>query len=262
MVDWDRMTRIAINGMCAIACSWLGAGMAFAQAPVPVYTTQIYGRVNTDSVPGSGDINLGKNAMAVDGAGNVYVTGSTFNGLNNDFLTVKYNAGGVIQWRALANGAANGDDFAYGIAVDSIGNVVVTGSSQFDGKSDYLTVKYNSSGVEQWRATLDGDANRDDEAYAIAVDAAGNVLVTGASVAYGNNYDYVTVKYSAAGNELWRIPMEGTGNSIDRSVAICVDANGNTIVTGYSLNLLNFDYVTVKYNPAGQIGRASCRERV
>ena len=249
MAHSDRRARNATLVVCAMLLNGIAVSIACAQAPSLVYKTQVYGRGNADSLPAAGDANLGKNAMVVDPAGNIYVTGTTFNGLNTDFLTVKYNAAGAIQWRAVTNGAANGDDIAYAVAVDANGNVLVTGSSQSNGQSDYLTVKYDNNGVEQWRATMDGAARRDDEAYAIAVDAAGNAIVTGASFASSNNYDYLTVKYSPAGVEQWRMSMNGVGNSTDRAVALCVDAGGNAVVTGFSFNNtnFNFDYVTVKY---------------
>ncbi|MEO8102270.1 MAG: SBBP repeat-containing protein [Betaproteobacteria bacterium] len=250
MAHWKRRTCDATRGVCALLLYWACAGIAPAQVPALVYSTQVYGHGNANSLTGSGDPILGKNAMAVDTAGNIYVTGSTFNGLNSDFLTVKYSPAGAILWRITTNGTGNGDDLAYAIALGPGGDVLVTGSSQSNGQSDYLTVKYDSNGVEQWRAVMDGAAQGDDFAYAIAVDAAGTVIVTGASFVGSNNFDYVTVKYSTAGTEQWRISMNGPGNSRDQAVALCLDATGNAVVTGYSLNGAqpqNYDYVTVKY---------------
>ena len=244
-----RARKSTMSVVFAALAIWLMATEVFAQVSPPslVYRTQIYGRGNANSLPAAGDTNLGKNALAVDPAGNVYVTGTTFNGLNSDYLTVKYSPQGTILWRAVANGAGNGNDFAYAIALDAGGNVIVTGSSQASGYSNYLTIKYDASGNEQWRASMDGAMQRDDEAYVVAVDGSGHIFVTGVANAYTGNSDYVTVKYSPAGAELWRMTMDGAGR-IDQSVAMCLDNAGNPIVTGYSFNNnLNFDYVTVKY---------------
>ena len=50
----------------------------------------------------------------MDAAGNVYVTGrSDFDGTGQDYATVKYNAGGEVQWVVRYNGLINGDDGAY-----------------------------------------------------------------------------------------------------------------------------------------------------
>ena len=59
-----------------------------------------------------------------------------------------------------------------------------------------------------------GAANRDDQAYALAVDGSGNVYVTGYSY-NGANYDYLTVAYDSAGTELWAKLKNGAANSQD-----------------------------------------------
>jgi len=93
---------------------------------------------------------------------------------------------------------ANGDDKATAIAVDSSGNVYATGystgSSTYD---DYATIKYDSSGKRKWvRRYNYRRANGLDIARAIALDASGNVYVTGYSTGSGTGYDYATVKYA------------------------------------------------------------------
>ena len=81
--------------------------------------------------------------------------------------------------------------------MDGSGNVYVTGQSIGSGTSnDYCTIKYNSSGVQQWIARYDGPGNSDDWAYSIAVDGSGNVYVTGQSTGSGPGEDYATIKYS------------------------------------------------------------------
>jgi uncharacterized delta-60 repeat protein len=253
MASFARKLGIAV---CLMFLAGLGTIHAFAQAPSQAWKKSIYGHGNTDAVPGGGDFVLGNKSMTVDAGGNIYVTGSSSNGSNVDFLTVKYNGAGVIQWRAIANGVNNGADVAYALALDNSGNVIVTGTSYDGGQSNYLTVKYDGNGVELWRATMNGALNGDDEAYAIAVDASGNVYVTGSSFNgsaydFGHVLDYVTVKYSPAGAELWRKSMSGPARGVDRPYAMAVDAGGNIVVTGYSFNGTSNDYLTVKYNSAG-----------
>ena len=77
------------------------------------------------------------------------------------------------------NGPGNADDHAAAIAVDDSGDVYVTGSSNLPGTSyDYATVKYNSSGTQQWVTRYNGPVNGGDYGNAIAVDSSGNVYVT------------------------------------------------------------------------------------
>src|SRR5512146_2253357 len=82
--------------------------------------------------------------IAVDGEGNVYVTGYSFGSdtTGNDYATVKYNSDGVEQWIQRYNGPGNGEDYAYAIAVDEQSNVYVCGSS-FGSTTDfdYATIK-------------------------------------------------------------------------------------------------------------------------
>jgi len=84
-------------------------------------------------------------------------------------------------WVARYNGPANDDDWAFAIAVDDAGNVYVTGRSANYWDNDYVTVKYDASGVEQWVARYNGPGYDNDHAWAIALDGAGNVYVTGSS---------------------------------------------------------------------------------
>ena len=89
-------------------------------------------------------------AIAVDGSGNVYVTGQVGPGYP-DYGTIKYNSAGQQQWVALYNGPpGNGPDVATAIALDGSGNVYVTGSSSrtnfIFSDFGYATIKYNSMG--------------------------------------------------------------------------------------------------------------------
>ncbi len=182
-------------------------------------------------------------AVTFDGAGNLYVTGTS----SNDYLTVKYNSTGVEQWVAPYNNG--GTDEANAIAVDASGNVYVTGKSS----NDYLTLKYNSSGVPQWAVRYAGQNSANDEAVAIAIDANGNVLVTGYSYAGSStNSNYVTIQYNNAGVEQWVKQYNGPGNSSDFPSALVVDADGNVYVTGSARGSSSSDdYGTVKYNSSG-----------
>jgi hypothetical protein len=139
------------------------------------------------------------NTIAVDGLGNVYVTGSSLNAaFNQDYATIKYDSGGQQQWVRLYDGPGNNTDVANAIAVDASGNVYVTGSSNgsgFIGNLDYATIKYDPTGQPQWVARYDGPGTSDDVANAIAVDGLGNVYVTGSSYGSGTDRDYATIKY-------------------------------------------------------------------
>ncbi|MDZ7362986.1 MAG: SBBP repeat-containing protein [candidate division KSB1 bacterium] len=195
-------------------------------------------------------------ALRVDSAsGDVYVTGESWgSGTAYDYATLKYNSAGAEQWVARYNGPGNSSDFARALSVDpASGDVYVTGYSRGAGTAyDYATLKYNSAGAQQWVARYNGPGNFDDAAYALGVDVAGNVYVTGLSYGSGTSYDYATIKYNSAGAEQWVDRYNGPGNSSDYAYALGLDAAGNVYVTGYSWGSgTSHDYATIKYNSAG-----------
>jgi len=191
--------------------------------------------------------------IAVDNSGNVYVTGYSISGTSNhDYLTVKYDNAGTQLWEARYNGPGNGTDDAFAIAIDGAGNVYVTGGST-GASYDYATIKYNSSGVQQWVQIYNGPGNAQDLAYDLAVDASGNVYVTGwSNGGSGFAADYATIKYNSAGVQLWVSRYQGSGNSNDGASSIAIDSFGNVYVTGVSFGSgTDDDYATIKYNSAG-----------
>lgn len=137
-------------------------------------------------------------SIAIDRSGNVYVVGQSLGSLSDyDFATVKYNSSGVYQWDRIYNGPGNSVENAKSIALDSSGNVYITGSSAFPGQNyNYATVKYSSTGIQQWSDTYNGTAGGSDESFSIAADNFGNVYVTGSSAGLGQLKDYVTIKYN------------------------------------------------------------------
>jgi len=121
-------------------------------------------------------------------------------------------------------------------------NVYVTGRSG----GGYVTIKYNTSGVEQWvaRHGVQGSVSRD-----LAVDGSGNVYVTGYSYISGSDYDYTTIKYNPSGVEEWLMRYNGPGNGTDIASSIAVDASRNVYVTGYSFGSeTDYDFATIKYS--------------
>src|SRR5690349_8065480 len=200
----------------------------------------------------------GARSLAVDGEGNVYVTGSsTGTGTGLDYSTIKYNTAGVQQWEARYNGPGNNDDDAFSIAVDNNGNVYVTGrSTGNETELDYATIKYNPAGVLQWVARYNDPENGFDWAKSIAVDEEGNVYVTGESgLGQGHSSDYVTIKYNANGIEQWVARYDGPGRN-DVANALAAAGAGNVYVTGRSplgidLDEQDADYTTIKYDNNG-----------
>lgn len=185
-------------------------------------------------------------AMALDASGNVYVTGHSIGALGGyNFVTIKYNSSGIQQWLASYNGTGNGNDQARAIALDTSGNVYVTGYVQGAvGGQNFGTVKYNNNGVQQWVVEYNGTGNSVDVPQGVAVQKNGSVYVTGYSVGATGGYNYAALKYNNSGVQQWATTYNGTGNSDDFVMAFALDTNGNSFITGYSIGLVGANNIT------------------
>ncbi|MBI3195343.1 MAG: T9SS type A sorting domain-containing protein [Ignavibacteriae bacterium] len=188
-------------------------------------------------------------AMALRGTTDVYVTGASTDTMY-DYFTIKYNAAtGDSVWGVRYNGSGDGDDIARGIVLRSSTDLVITGSSKDSVNGfDYVTIRYNSSGVEQWNARYNGNANSDDHAYAIDIHSNSRIYVTGRSLQVGSFNDATTVKYNYSnGSEDWVMNFNGAANDDDKGVAMV--GGGSPYVAAASSGFgVGFDYALISYN--------------
>ena len=172
-------------------------------------------------------------------------------GENKDYITIKYGFKGQLLWGSRYYGSANSTDIPKAIAVDNDGNVYVTGESMgMNSNLDFVTIKYNSSGNEQWRERYDG--GNIDIPQAITIGPDGNIYVSGSSIGTGTYYDFITIKYSKSGQLQWIQRYNDAVNGKDSVVSMAVDKSGNIYVAGTSdsTNSLH-TYVLIKYGPSG-----------
>ncbi|MBN2206375.1 MAG: SBBP repeat-containing protein, partial [Candidatus Aminicenantes bacterium] len=190
-------------------------------------------------------------AIAVDGSGNVYVTGrSERPKTGRDFVTIKYNAAGLQKWVKHFSGPGDDDDSANSLALDASGGIYVTGTIRTPlMDADCATLKYNAAGKLQWLRRHNGPSNRSDRGIAVAVDTGGRVCVAATSAGLAN--DFAVLQYTSAGAEQWASRYNGPSGGQDEVAAMAVDGSGNVFVTGYSWSATEADYATVKYDAAG-----------
>jgi len=183
-------------------------------------------------------------ALDTDANGNVYVTGIS----DADFITLKYSAvTGAITWQSFYTGSLFSRPAA--IAVDLSGNVIISGSFFRDTTiDDYITIKYNSAGTQQWVSFYDYNAFQDN-VKSMDIDGSGNVYVTGFVGTSNNIFERraVTIKYNTSGAQQWTevLPSEGSDGR-----KVKVDAHGNVYVAGTFGGLgaaTLFDCFTAKY---------------
>lgn len=165
-----------------------------------------------------------------------------------------YSLGGVsqinIQWESRLNGAGSFIDKAVDLELDASGNTYATGASYNGTSYDWVTVKYNSDGVELWRRSYGGTGI--DEPHALVLDGANNVIVTGSRFISGTDWDIATIKINGAtGAIIWSVINPGSAQ-FDNGVDVAVDPFNNVLVLG-ALNVApgNTDFVTIKYSSGG-----------
>ena len=208
--------------------------------------------------------------IVVDAAGNAYLTGLTFstafpttpgvfdttnNGSGDAFVAKLNAAGSALVYSTFIGG--NSSDYGHGIAVDTSGNVFVTGDTNsptfpttagaFDtthnGAVDGFVAKLDPAGSALLYSTFIGGA-ADDYGYSIAADSAGNAFVTGSSgsttfpttagafdTTHNGGFDAFVTKLNAAGSSLVYSTFIG-GTASDDAYGLAVDASGNAFVTG------------------------------
>jgi hypothetical protein len=205
---------------------------------------------------GAGSANERASSIAIGPSDNVYITGYTMSSSAGDYLTIKYHPDGDTAWTRRYNGTGDSYDFANWICVDNEENVYVTGYSRgLSYQNDIVTVKYDSSGTQQWVARFNGAGNYNDEGYKVIADNNGYVYVAGTANPYssGTRYDCVTIKYDAAtGDTAWVRTYNSPVDSTDIARDIEVDAEGNVYVTGSSRNAGTYgDIITIQYDSLG-----------
>ncbi len=203
--------------------------------------------------------------LAVDGAGNIIVAsqsrgtidfggGPLTNMDNNDVFVAKLDPAGNHLWSKRFGDAAQ--QYVEGVAVDAAGNVIITGSS--NGTLDFGGGPITSAGfTDVFVAKLDADGNHlwskgfgdgsFQEANAVTVDAAGNILLTG-SVAgttdfgggplMANGVNAFLVKLDPSGAHLWSHAFGSMSQQEGRAIA--TDAAGNVYWAGDFFYMIDF----------------------
>ncbi|EDP74721.1 hypothetical protein [Hydrogenivirga sp. 128-5-R1-1] len=218
------------------------------------------------------------NSIAIDGNGRIIITGTSFNGNNNDMVIWRYNSDGTLDISfgnngfVVHNNAAGGNshDWGFSVTTDSQNKVLVTGTSHnANNNYDMVIWRYNSNG------TLDNSfgnngivvhdnaagGNGDDIGSSIVVDSNGKIVVAGYS-SNGSNNDMVIWRYNSDGTLDNSFGNSGIvvhnnaagGNSDDVGVSIVVDNQGRILITGSSKNSNgDRDMAVWRYNPNGTL---------
>lgn len=206
------------------------------------------GRLKWRRLAGDGGANIAK-AIAVNGAGGIFVTGTSYarDGAHN--LTVKYGPGGARRWTSRYAGPDAGNYSGDGIALGGDGSVYVVGENlNFStGRTDIAAVKYDARGSQVWVRIYGGQADRDYEFGSAGSDGLGNLYIAGMSEGFERRADIFGVKYSGDGVPLRDRKYAGKGNIDDRANGLAVGRDGYAYITGSTYSKSSENIVTIKY---------------
>jgi hypothetical protein len=163
------------------------------------------------------------------------------------------------------------NDGAQAIVTDSAGNIFVAGwtdgsldgNTNTSGGSNLVLIEYDAIGARQWTRQLGPTAGGvDAAAYAVALDATGNIFVAGNVFgaldgnAWAGDFDLFVTKYDGTGAKQWTRQL-GT-SAADTAFGVATDAAGNVYVVGYTggdldgnINAGGLDLFVVKYDGSG-----------
>lgn len=236
--------------------------------------------------------------MVSDAASNIYVTGQftdtayfdndtliNFNSsVKDNFFIGKYNTSGNLVWIKKAVNQPISESTGYGICLDNLGNVYVSGDIRnivtFDtiqlntvaGLFSSFIVKYDTSGAVKWAKIINCDTLHQNYNSGMDADASGNVYITGdftgtmifdaavSLVAVNTRTEIYLAKYDSMGTFIWARRAGDIKNDFAKD--ICVDAMGNSYITGVfdsiiaigSANLISYgkrDMFVARYNTSG-----------
>ena len=235
---WDRPYAVAVDPDNAVFVTGWSEVVPFQHNVVTLKYDSLGNElwhVHYDHVQGDGTSEQG-NDLLTDASGNVYVIGQTHDPSVELYylFALKYSSSGTLLWEYLHPGGTLTETRRAEWRPD--GTIAIGGAYYVDGQGDLLCDVLDTTGALLWSATYNapGDWQGTDWFRDIAVGQDGTVLLTGTQFnGSGILDDYLTVKYSSTGEQLWARSYNGsTGH--DDGYGVTVDEQGNTFVAGRS----------------------------
>lgn len=189
--------------------------------------------------------------MTTDNYGNVYVGGFSIDTISGaDIAIVKYNSIGDTVYTASYTSAGFYRDQATCLALDTNYNLYVGGFSYVSStnKYDYIVIKYDSAGTQQWVYTFNGAGSLNDGVTAIKT-YNNDIYLTGTTTGTTSALDYTTIKLNPSGVLLWQNTYHYLFADIPFDIAI--RDTSVFIIGGSQSSLTNWDYATLIYSVSG-----------
>jgi uncharacterized delta-60 repeat protein len=207
------------------------------------------------------------NALGIQSDGNILAAGSSYNGSNYNFALVRYNTNGSLDTTFGTGGIVTTpigsyDAYAYALAIQSDGRIVVAGYSSNGSNYNFALVRYNTNGSLDTTFGTGGIVTTPmgsgyDIAYALAIQSDGSILAAGSSY-NGSNYDFAIVRYNTNGSldttfGTGGIVTTSIGTGDSEALALGIGSDGMILTAGKSYNGSNYDFALARYNTNGSL---------
>lgn len=205
-------------------------------------------------------------------AGHADANGLTFNPSNANIAVARLTVAGALDGSfgsggiAIASSPGSVDDDARAVVIDSVGRIVVIGSTGAGGADrDTIVVRFTTAGMLD--SSFDGDGVRlldlggDDFGIDIAVDASDLAIVLGSAQVAGAGSDPALARLteagaldtSFAGGGIVRRSFTG---SQDVTEHVLVQADGKLLVTGWPQGASSWDFASMRFTTDGVLDTA------
>jgi uncharacterized delta-60 repeat protein len=204
-------------------------------------------------------------SVALQSDGKIVVVGSSYNGSNMDYAVARYNTNGSLDTSFDGDGKiikhiAN-DDFGRSVAFQSDGKILVNGSSNFGGRYNFVTMRFNTNGSLDTTFVPNGivisPVGSNAQARDIVVQPNDKFLVVGGVVINGT-WNFGLVRYDSLGlfdNYFGSVGQVFTPiyNAFDSATSVVLQTNGKIVVGGNACTTDRCDLTIARYNPNGTL---------
>jgi hypothetical protein len=197
-------------------------------------------------------------SVCADNASNIYVLGTT-NAVSgyDDILLLKYNAAFNLLWQHTLSGTAVASDQPKQILYTGDNKLAVLAAvNNLSTGYDYGMYRFDTNAALIMQYVYNGTGNNQDIPFAMAIDAANNIHVTGSSRNADTlgSEDFFTIKIDPTGTLLWGKRYNGVGMGIDYGISIAVDNTGNVFAGGTAESHdYHVQYALLKYGSTGDL---------
>ncbi len=199
------------------------------------------------------------NSVALQSDGKIVVAGSSDNGAQRVFAVARYSADGSLDSSFDSDGkvttAIGSGDFAFSVAIQSDGKIVVVGSSNNGSDDDFALIRYNTDGSLDSSFALDGKVitvfgSSSDFGNSVAIQSDGKIVVAGSSN-NGSNNEFAVARYNTDGSLDSSFDSDGKVTTAiglgDYAFSLALQSDGKIVVAGSSNNGSNDDFAILRY---------------